>query len=166
MSELSLHQRMWSISGTCLFWNVPPVDSAHTYAPNSIYLRSGVYTGNAEVVDRAVGSEEMLLSHEHLPILLEHDASRVVGRVTALESDSDGLVFRGWVLPKLLGNVGEVMLEGLYPGVSVCVTRLNYAAQDFGGEEPLHCKKAILDEISLVWKPAFKGCRVETVEPA
>jgi HK97 family phage prohead protease len=95
---------------------------------------------------------ESLTRNPEVPLLLQHQAGRVIGTVEHLSEDSRGLRVIGWVE----GRVADLVGSGLSFGYRV------REARDAGGARELLALDLV--EVSLVPQPMQRLARVHAVE--
>jgi hypothetical protein len=93
-------------------------------------------------------------------LLAEHDHTRVVGMVTASESDSDGLLFTAKIAETRAGDeLLELIKMGAYDSVSVGLNPID-VEQD---GKTLVVKAAEWEELSVVYAPAFTDAKITEI---
>ena len=93
-------------------------------------------------------------------LLAEHDHTRVVGMVTASESDSDGLLFTAKIAETRAGDeLLELIKMGAYDSVSVGLNPID-VEQD---GKTLVVKAAEWEELSVVYAPAFADAKITEI---
>lgn len=104
---------------------------------------------------------QSLTASESVPLCLEHDTKRPLGRSLSLEAHSAGIDGQFRVIATSAGNDALVEAsEGLRGGFSVGVVLDDYHYNDEG---TLVVTAARLEEVSLVTRPAIDSARVDTV---
>jgi len=93
-------------------------------------------------------------------LLAEHDTNRVVGIVTARESDDSGMLFTAKIAETTAGNeLLELIKLGAYDSVSVGLRPID-VEQD--GRTTV-VKAAEWEELSVVYAPAFSDAKIQQV---
>jgi HK97 family phage prohead protease len=103
---------------------------------------------------------------DRIPVNLDHDLERKVGRVKRLDPDdpkglrSELLIRRGAEGDQVLDDAADGMLDGSIG--FACLPE--HATWD--GNNRRRISKAYLDHIALVWQPAYRGAKVLAVRSA
>lgn len=93
-------------------------------------------------------------------LLAEHDHNRVVGMVTARESDDSGMLFTAKIAETTAGNeLLELIKMGAYDSVSVGIKPTD-VEQD---GKTLVVKAAEWEELSVVYAPAFADAKITEI---
>lgn len=98
------------------------------------------------------------------PRLLEdHDTGRIVGKVTAREDTSDGMLFEAQIAKTQAGDdLVELLKMGALDSVSVGIEATDY---EMDGKTMI-VKAANWEELSVVYKPAFAGAQITKIAAA
>ena len=108
-----------------------------------------------------VFAPDSIQASESVPLCLEHDTKRPLGRALAITANAQGMDGAFSIAATTAGNDALVeAAEGLRGGFSVGVIVDDYHQDDQGN---LIVTAARLDEVSLVTRPAIDSARVQTV---